>query len=258
MKIKNLLTLCLTILVEQAVFAQNARFATSGVIEYEKRVNVIALIKEQLKRYPNDNFGPKVLEDYQRNNPQFKLLKSSLAFSKNETVFTPEPDPVVTNSWFDLPSAHQNNTIYTNVENATSVAQKKIFEETYLLKDSTRKITWKITDEFRNIAGYECRRANAVIMDSVYVVAFYTDEIPVSGGPESFTGLPGMILGVALPREHTTWFATAVTDQPVTADKLKIPAKGKPVDNKSLNDILKKALKGWGDSGQDILRTSLL
>ncbi|RYG08992.1 MAG: GLPGLI family protein, partial [Chitinophagaceae bacterium] len=168
------------------------------------------------------------------------------------------PDPVVTNNWFDLPSAHQNNTIYTNVENATSVAQKKIFEETYLLKDSTRKITWKITDEFRNIAGYDCRRANAVIMDSVYVVAFYTDEIPVSGGPESFTGLPGMILGVALPREHTTWFATAVTDQPVTADKMKIPAKGKPVDHKSLSEILKKALKNWGDSGQDILRTSLL
>lgn len=258
MKIKNLLTLCLTMLVGQAVFAQNARFATQGVVEFEKKVNVIALIKEQLKRYPNDNFGPKILEDYQRNNPQFKTLKSKLTFTKGETVFTPEPDNVPPNSWFNLPSAQQNNTIYTNVENATSVTQKKVFEETYLLKDSTRKITWKITDEFRNIAGYDCRRANAVIMDSVYVVAFYTDEIPVSGGPESFSGLPGMILGVALPREHTTWFATAVTDEPITADKIKIPAKGKAVDVKSLTEILKKALKNWGDSGNDIVRTSLL
>jgi GLPGLI family protein len=48
------------------------------------------------------------------------------------------------------------------------------------------------------IAGFNCRRANAMIMDSIYVVAFYTDEILTTGGPESFSGLPGMILGVAL------------------------------------------------------------
>jgi len=32
---------------------------------------------------------------------------------------------------------------------------------------------------------------------SIDVVAFYTDDIPVSGGPESFDGLTGMILQVA-------------------------------------------------------------
>ena len=31
----------------------------------------------------------------------------------------------------------------------------------------------------------------------INVVAFYKDDIPVSGGPESFNGLPGMILQVA-------------------------------------------------------------
>jgi len=31
----------------------------------------------------------------------------------------------------------------------------------------------------------------------INAVAFYTDDIPVSGGPESFNGLPGMILQVA-------------------------------------------------------------
>ncbi len=47
-------------------------------------------------------------------------------------------------------------------------------------------------------------------MDSIYVVAFYTDEILTTGGPESFTGLPGMILGIAIPHEHVSWFATKV------------------------------------------------
>jgi GLPGLI family protein len=32
---------------------------------------------------------------------------------------------------------------------------------------------------------------------SINVVTSYTDDIPVSGGPESFNGLTGMILQVA-------------------------------------------------------------
>jgi len=257
MKIKNILTLSLSILFGQLSFAQNARFATQGVIEYEKKVNMYALIADQIQKYPDDTFGPKVYEDYKKNNPQFKLLKSTLTFGKNQTLFTPIPELTTQSGWYNFNSAQQNNTIFTNTAEQTSIAQKKIYEETYLVKDSTRKINWKITNEIRNIAGYDCRRANAVIMDSIYVVAFYTDEIPVSGGPESFTGLPGMILGVAVPREHITWFATGVTDQPVTDDKLKAPVKGKVVDNKKLSDILKEALKDWGKSAQEMLKNFL-
>jgi GLPGLI family protein len=254
MKIKNTIALILGVFLCQFAYAQNARFASQGLIEYEKKVNMYALIAAQIKKYPDDSFGPKVFEDYMKNNPQFKLLKSTLTFTKDQTLFTPIAETVAQNNWFNFPVAQQNNTIYTNTATKTSIAQKKIYEETYLVKDSVRKINWKITNEIRNIAGYDCRRANALIMDSVYVVAFYTDEIPVSGGPESFSGLPGMILGVALPYEHVTWFATSVLDQPMTEDKIKIPVKGKPTDNKKLSDILKEALKDWGKSAQEFLK----
>ena len=106
----------------------------------------------------------------------------------------------------------QNNTIFTDLQTKTSIDQKMVFEDFFLVKDSTRKIKWKITDETREIAGFTCRRANAIVMDSIYVVAFYTEKIPISGGPESFSGLPGMILGLALPHENITWFATKVTE----------------------------------------------
>lgn len=258
MKIKNIIALGLVTLTCQFAYAQNTRFISQGVIEYEKKVNMYALMSEQVKRYPDDSFYGKIFEDYKKNNPQFKLLKSTLTFGKDQTLYTPVPETVAANSWFNIPIAQQNNTTYTQTLNGTSITQKKVYEETYLVKDSTRKINWKITDEIRNIAGYDCRRANALIMDSIYVVAFYTEEIPVSGGPESFSGLPGMILGVALPYEHITWFATSVLDQPVTDDKLKAPAKGKPTDNKKLMDTLKEAVKDWGKNAQDILKAYVL
>ena len=123
---------------------------------------------------------------------------------------------------------------------------KKVFGELFLVKDSTRKIKWKITDETREISGYNCRRANAIMMDSIYVVAFYTTDIPVSGGPESFNGLPGMILGVALPHENITWFATKVTDMTLAPNVVVSPKKGKPMDGKGFRDKMISAFKDWG------------
>jgi GLPGLI family protein len=84
--------------------------------------------------------------------------------------------------------------------------------------------------DVRQIAGYECRKAIAIINDTVSVVAFYTDEILLKGGPEGFTGLPGMILGLAIPRYNTTLFATKVEAKNVPILTIAPPAKGKRTD----------------------------
>lgn len=152
----------------------------------------------------------------------------------------------------------QFNLIYTDLANHTSTAQKDIYGDQFLVKDSTRKIKWKLTDETREIAGYTCRRANGLILDTIYAVAFYTDKIWVSGGPESFSGLPGMILGVALPHENVTWFATKVTEETVPASTIVPPKKGKQINNKQLYDILKEAMKNWGAAGPYELKVFLL
>jgi GLPGLI family protein len=92
-------------------------------------------------------------------------------------------------------------------------------------------------------------------MDSIYVVAFYTDQIPVSGGPESFTGLPGMILGVALPYEHITWFATKVSEIPVDPKSLTLPAtKKQPITLSAL----KEKITSSSDWIKESLKTLLL
>jgi GLPGLI family protein len=242
-----------------SLLAQNAHFTTSGTIEYEKKVNMYAFLKKRMTP-DNESFLAPALEQYKKTQPQFKTLKSTLTFTNNKTLFTPEEPPETTNNSFfgNEPIAQQNNTIYTDLNTTISTANKKVFEQTFLVKDTVRRINWKITDETREIAGYKCRRANAVVMDSIYVVAFYSEEIPVSGGPETFTGLPGMILGVALPHENVTWFATKVTDLPVAETSLKVPSKGKAVNAAGLATTLKSALKDWGEYGQVYFKIFLL
>jgi GLPGLI family protein len=95
-------------------------------------------------------------------------------------------------------------------------------------------------------------------MDSIYVVAFYTDEILAEGGPESFTGLPGMILGISLPHEHVSWFATKVEAVNVTEAQVTPPVKGKKVNNTVLLESIKPSLKDWGKSGRQYIQTIML
>lgn len=237
--------------------AQFARFPANGVIEFEKKINMHALIKKNITK-DNESFMTQAFEAYKKSQPQFKTVKSTLLFSKDKSLFTPDNTSSGPSTFFDsYPGVTQINTVYNDLSANTSVIQKKVFEETFLVKDTTRHINWKITDEVRDIAGYSCRRANAIVMDSIYVVAFYTDVIPVSSGPENFSGLPGMILGVALPHENMTWFATSVTDKPLEKP-LTPPAKGKATDNKGLRKTLESSLKQYGEYLQMALKIYML
>jgi GLPGLI family protein len=253
MKIK-LAFVCL--LINTVLFAQGVRFTTSGTIEFEKRVNMYAMLQKRVGK-DNDDYYSQYIESYKKKNPQFKTFKSTLTFSQNKTLFTPTEDENGGGSFMGGYS-NQPNTIFTDLAVHASITRKEVFEQAFLVKDSTRKINWKLTSETREIAGYTCRRANALVMDSIYVVAFYTDQIPVSGGPETFTGLPGMILQVALPHENVSWVATKITDMPVAESALKVPAKGKPVNNKQLKTTLEAALKDWGDYAKETFRALLL
>lgn len=119
---------------------------------------------------------------------------------------------------------------------------KKISEldDFAVYSDSIKKIKWKIQNETRKIAGFDCRKAIGRIQDSVYVVAFYSAEIIPQGGPELFTGLPGMILGIAIPRWHTTWFATKVEIAQIDESLIEPPSgkKGKVYSKSELAEIM--------------------
>ena len=227
----------------------NTVFISQGKIEYERSTNVYAQISK------DDNGEWTELQ--KKMSTHFKTAYFDLLFNRNKSLYRPGRESNdKDNSWIQPPA--QNNTIYSDLDNAKGISQKNIFEELFLVQDSLRKIKWKITAETRNIAGFSCRRANAVIMDSIYVVAFYTDEILTSGGPESFSGLPGMILGVSLPHEHVSWFATKVEATPVPDSQLAPPAKGKKTDNSNLTETVRRGLKDWGKEGQRFMRAALL
>jgi GLPGLI family protein len=256
MKNKLILLTCLLTLVSYTLFAQT-HFVRSGTIEFNKSANIFALMNKELLGYgENNTWGTQSFEAYKKSKPQFATLKSTLIFADGKTLFTPAPPPEggYNYNYFDIPMAKQSNTVYSDANISLRVSQRTVFEETFLIKDSVNKIKWKITDETREILGYTCRRANGLVLDSVYVVAFYTDQITTVGGPESFTGLPGMILQVNLPHDNVSWIATKVVDQTIPATQLVPPKKGKIATYKEFSKTLNSAIKNWGNEAQDYLK----
>ncbi|HEY4061397.1 MAG TPA: GLPGLI family protein [Puia sp.] len=228
---------------------RNAIFLSQGRIEFERRVN-------QYSNLDDDNSWNELQK---KTMTKFKSTYFDLLFNGNKSLYKPGREVQdKQNQLFFGEQPAQENTVWSDLDNEKSVSQKKVFEQLFLVQDSLRKIKWKITDENRVIAGFSCRRANAMIMDSIYVVAFYTDEILANSGPESFTGLPGMILGVALPHQHITWFATKVEAVSVPETQLAIPIKGKKVNNSTLFGQLQGLLKDWGKEGRQYMQITML
>ncbi|MEQ1798025.1 MAG: GLPGLI family protein, partial [Lacibacter sp.] len=217
------------------------KFISSGHIEYEKRVNQFSFYDKEEDEQPWVVEMKKVF-------PKMVSETYFLDFNENKSVFKlAKENTDVKYMWGRKPS--ETDVTVKDVKNNQISLQRDIFEQTYLVKDSLQNYEWKISNETRLIAGFECKKAVTKICDSVYIVAFYTDEITVSSGPESFGGLPGMILGLAVPRLQVTWFATKVDIKEPTEAMLNPKQKGKAVNWEVYQKDLNKAMKDWGKYG---------
>lgn len=213
MKMKNIITtILLAILSMGFANAQYAFFPEQGVITYDKTVHVKNLMRRHLQTLKDDNFSKKYFEEMMTKAPETAVLTKKLSFSGPEISVEPvekEQSQLVSNL-LRMGLLDYGAKIYQNLDKNESLLTMEMGGSQVNIKDSLTNVKWKITNEYRNIAGYDCRRANGVTLDSVYVVAFYTDQIPTSAAPSTVHGLPGMILGLVVPEQHFNIYATKV------------------------------------------------
>ena len=218
------------------------QFITQGKIEYERKTNQHAFMDENSV---SEEKAKAAL-------PKFVTFYYDLTFKNDRTLFKTgrEPETKQPKTWGVFDS---ENTILSQLDSNRAITQRIVFGSSFLVTDSIRHIDWRITPEIRKIAGFDCRKAVGKVLDSIVVIAFYTDEIITPGGPESFAGLPGMIMGLAIPRLHTTWYATKLKLVDVTDQDLQTPKKGRKMTGNEYQLKVKENLKDWGDWGAKLL-----
>lgn len=166
-----------------------------GKVTYERKTN----LHKRMKHWEE-------VKEWIKEDDKIKIEEFELTFNDSAACFKPVETEI--RDYFEW--ATNRNTTYQYKASDTKVTFKKIWGEEFMLKDSLAKRKWKITDGQRNIAGYNCRKAIWVENDSSRVYAWYADEIIPGFGPESFNGLPGLILGLATEDGGTIYFAKKV------------------------------------------------
>lgn len=155
---------------------------------------------------------------------------------------------------------------WLNFVDGRKVEQKEFATKQYLVTDSVRKLSWKLTGETKNILGYACQQAvttrlskrsminmdNGVmtkkeVPDTSLVTAWFTLVIPVPAGPDYEGQLPGLILQVDI-NGNTTYKAIEVSPKADVA-AIKEPKKGKKVTFSEFNKERDKAMEDMQRNG---------
>lgn len=191
-----------------SLFAQI--FIEKATIEYE--------VKSNIKK----NMGNNVWDEMRKDKlPTFKTGYYTFTFADNKSIYKFDRWPETDKLPEYMRKDDESNTWFLDHNTGKMILQKNIFGAAFNIEDSILNLKWILTNENRNIAGFNCKKALTKIFDSVYVFAFYTDEIMISGGPCSINGLPGMIMGVTIPRLFTSWIATKVSVNNVAINTIK-------------------------------------
>ena len=189
-------------------------------------------------------FKNKMLYDL-RNTKDIEFL---LEFNINESIFYyAEKDDLENegnrNNHTGM-SAGANDMYYINLESKQVLMQSRYFNKLLIVQEPS---VWEMTQETKKIGTYTCFKAtttlkvegrNGIMYRSI--VAWYTPQIPVSFGVQSFTGLPGLTLELKI-NNKTTYKAIKIELNPKEKVVI-IQPKGKKISSQEFNDMLKGTL----------------
>lgn len=104
---------------------------------------------------------------------------------------------------------------YKNIQEKRFVNQTEIMGKLFLVKDKLPEHPWKLSSETKHIGNYTCYKARyskevenknitfkdgksveEIKKETIVTTAWYTPQIPVSNGPGTYQGLPGLILEI--------------------------------------------------------------
>lgn len=162
--------------------------------------------------------------------------------------------------------------IYKNVQDRKMIEDVEQFSKRFLITEEMEQPKWELGTETKKIGQYTCYKAtmtkedtsidwgsmfgrgrnNTAKKDStktdakesapkkriLSITAWYTPQVPVSAGPDTYWGLPGLILELSAGR--TTMLCTEITINPDDAIAIKTPTKGKKVNRDEYNKIVKE------------------
>ena len=249
------MTVLMVLFTSSLLFAQDFQ----GKVYYQSKTKMREGAKKRMDSLKIPDDRKKMMQEMLK-----KMLNKSyiLTFDKTASIFKEEEkleQPSASGFSFKIPSG----ILYKNISQKKYTKKKESFGKVFLIKDSLKKIDWKLEKESKQIGNYLAFKATAMVKkeksfrrmrkkeiksDSTKIkkpemqklTVWYTPEIPVSNGPELYQGLPGLILEVNIGRRQLV--ATKIVLNPKEKITIEEPKKGKEISQAEYDKIMKKKI----------------
>lgn len=167
--------------------------------------------------------------------------KYLFTFNQEASIYEADPEQESDEEWSSrLPVL----SLYHNYTQGTKVDVEEMLGKVYLVEDSLVAPNWKIQNKIKDVAGHLCMLA--VMEDTVKkqkIEAWFAQDLPINGGPEHYTGLPGLILEVNINDGCVVITADKVTLQAIDKAIKPQKKKGKRINNAEYTNLLNKHIK---------------
>lgn len=243
-----------------------------GKISYERKINMH-------RNIPDPQMKSMI--------PEFRTDKFELLFNESASLFrsvvddeAPDPfanaggggGPRVMN--FRMPTT----TTYTDIAKQTQFEERAFFEKEFLIVDSLKQYKWKLSEETKTIAKQLCKKATTMITapqmtmrmsvrmnrggdnnadtaaaapvkpKETELVVWYAENIPVSIGPDNYSGLPGVIMEVDVDNGASLTTAVEVSTK-YPKKELVQPTKGERMTRAQFQENMQKLIQDMQKGG---------
>ena len=229
---------------------------TSGEISYSENITLNIELPEGMEEFKDMVPGSQKLEMVLLFNDAATIYKNAPSdeTEDNEIHASDESGGMRFNMKFDMPE----NQTYTNVKTGETIEKRDFMDKKFLIEGKAKRYKWNMTAEQKTILDYTCLKAT--YQDTTGTVeAWFTTQIPVSSGPASYSGLPGMILEVNIDDGQRIITASNVDLKELDKKAIETPKKGKKVTQEEFDAIVeaktKEMREQYGGSGNVIIKT---
>ncbi|MEM6344406.1 MAG: GLPGLI family protein [Bacteroidota bacterium] len=183
--------------------------------------------------------------------PNSQSATKVLYFNETESIFkdAPAEDEAEGTSWngssggaeVRMVMRQPESSFYLNFEEERRIEQREFMGKVFRINGDMPSYEWKITSEQKTFEDYVLMQAT--FEDSTRkIVAWFCPQIPVSGGPDAFTQLPGLVLEVDINDGERTLVATEVSlGEP--AEAIEKPKKGKEITQEEFEAVVAEKMK---------------
>lgn len=147
---------------------------------------------------------------------------------------------------------------YVDQEAGVMVEARRFLGRTFRVTRERPALKWQLTSDQAEHLGYVVIKATAQQDSITKIEAWFAPQIPVSAGPGTYGGLPGMILVLSVNDGQTQYQATEVALQELEDGLIRPPDEGDEVSREEFEQLVRDRLEEMtrmrrppgGDGGQ--------